>query len=558
MPQRPGLAVVVVVHLSPEHESRLAEVLQPYSSMPVQQVNGPLEIQPNHVYLIPPGANLESIDTHLRPSKLEATRRERAPIDHFLRTLAETHDGNSIGVVLTGSGSDGTLGIRRIKEHGGLTIAQDPDEAEHDGMPRSAIATGMVDLVLPLREIPAQLLRFVETHPRVPEVADDGELSEDANRLLHKIFAQIRGRTGHDFSKYKQSTIMRRIRRRMQIHHIEALGEYLDILRDRRDEPVELFNDLLITVTEFFRDPQVFEAVERDVIPALFEGKTAHDRVRVWSVGCSTGEEAYSLAMLLVEQAGRQEQRPQIQVFASDLHDRSLEVAREGVYPLEIAADVSPERLDRFFVREGGAYRVRRELREIVIFAPHDLLRDPPFSHLDLVVCRNVLIYLQRDVQQDVVSLFHYALDPGGWLVLGTSETIDNTELFSIHDKAHAIHRRCSVPTGERGLRIFPISRAAGRRPHGESPQREPPGYGPAHERMVERYAPPSILVNQNNDVVHTSARAGRYMQLPGGETTRNVFKLVLEPLRIELRGALHTAAEGGAKGASVRSRPVT
>jgi two-component system CheB/CheR fusion protein len=557
LPREPGLPFVVVMHLSPDYESHLPQVLQPYTSMPVEQVAATVELEPNHIYVIPPNANLESVDTHLRLSELEDRPRRRTPIDHFFRTMTETHDGNTIGVVLSGTGSDGTLGLRRIKEAGGLTIVQDPEEAEYDGMPRAAIADGMVDLVRPVEQMPDHILRFATARPRIRVPDHEPEGVEEDDRVLQKIFAQVRARTGHDFTRYKRSTILRRIQRRMQLQQIETLTDYLERLRGSRDEVKQLFDDLLITVTEFFRDEQVFEHLRDQVIPGLFADKEGQDRVRVWSVGCSTGEEAYSLAMLLVEEADWHEESPQLQVFATDLHEPSLQRAREGLYPESIASDVSAKRLERFFAQENGSYRVRQSLREMVVFAPHNLLKDPPFSHLDLIVCRNVLIYLQRDLQEDVVALFHYALEPNGMLVLGTSESIAPSDLFICEHSAMGVHRRRNIPSREPKLPVFPFTPAQRGSNHGEenhAPAAPTVSYGELHAQMVEQYAPPSILLSHEHEVVHYSAHAGKYLRNPGGEPTQNVFKLILEPLRIELRSALHLAAE---KGEVVRSRPI-
>ncbi|MCA9227196.1 MAG: PAS domain-containing protein, partial [Planctomycetales bacterium] len=558
MPADTGAAFVVVVHLSPEHKSHLAELIQPHSAMPVQQVTETVKLEPNRVYIIPPAANLNTIDTHLRLSDLEPQPHKRATVDHDFRTLADTHDGHSIGVVLTGTGSDGTLGLRYIKEAGGVTIAQDPSEAEYDGMPRSAVVAGVVDFVLPIERIAEEVARLTRVEPQLRVPPDGEELNEDHSRLLHKIFAQIRSRTGHDFSQYKRSTVMRRIQRRMQLQHVESLERYLEFLRDNRDEVRDLFDDLLITVTEFFRDQHVFECLEDKVIPALFEGKTSNDRIRVWSVGCSTGEEAYSIAILLLEELSKHEERPRLQVFASDLHERSLTRAREGIYPLEISTNVPAEWLQRYFIKENDNYRVRREVREMVVFAPHNLLGDPPFSHLDLIVCRNVMIYLQRDVQRDVIRLFHYALEPDGRLVLGTSETVDRSELFTVEDKQSCVYRRRNVPTREVDL---PILSVPPRTRHGEGNRDEDAprrgateSYGVLHERVVERYAPPSVLINADHEIVHSSTRAGRYMEIPGGEPTRKVFKLLREPLGVEVRAALAAARRSGE---STRSQPV-
>jgi len=542
VPASNGVAWVVIIHLSPEHPSHLADLLQPHVRMPVQQVTQTVPLEADHVYIIPPGANLNAVDTHLRLTELEQKRRQRAPIDHFFRTLSETHDGHSIGVILTGTGSDGSLGVRAIKEKNGLTVVQDPAEAEYDGMPQSAISTGMVDLVLPLDRIPEAVLRFARTEPRLPLV-DEEELEAEQRRLLLKVFGQIRARTGRDFTQYKRSTILRRIQRRMQIRQIEELADYQERLREEPDEVRALADDLLITVTNFFRDREIFEQLETEIVPALFQGKGPQDSVRVWSVGCATGEEAYSLAMLLLEEASRREEAPRLQVFASDLHERSLERAREGFYPGDIETDVSEQRLRRFFHQENGGYRIRKEVRELVVFAPHNLLGDPPFSRIDLIACRNVLIYLQRKPQGDVMELFHYALRPDGYLVLGTSETIEGSELFRPVKQIPCTYRKRNVSPSEPRLPAFAVPPV--RIPAEEVPSqhpRESVSYGTLHQRMVEQYAPPSMLVSPDHKIVHLSEHAGRYLVHPGGEMTSNVFKLVREELRVELRAALHAA----------------
>jgi two-component system CheB/CheR fusion protein len=324
-----GLAFVVVVHLAPDQKSHLSDLLQPHTQIPVQQITETTLLEPNHAYIIPPNANLSAIDTHLRLTQLEKDRRERAPIDHFFRTLANTHDGRSVGVILTGTGSDGTLGIRDIKAKTGLIVVQDPNEAEFDGMPQSAIATGLADFILPVADIPGAILRYDRTEPRIPMPPDGEEDADHSERVvLQKVFAQLRARTDRDFSRYKHSTILRRISRRMQLNYIEDMHRYLEVLREQPDEARALADDFLITVTNFFRDPDVFERIQKIVIPQMFANKTAKDTLRVWSVGCATGEEAYSLAILLLEEADRHESPPQIQIFASDLHKRSLDRAR--------------------------------------------------------------------------------------------------------------------------------------------------------------------------------------------------------------------------------------
>jgi len=545
IPEDSGITFVVVIHLSPEHESRFAEVLQPHVKMPVSQVTETVELQPNHVFVIPPGRNLTAVDSHLRLDQLEEKRLERAPIDHFFRTLAGTHDGESVGVILSGTGSDGTLGLKEIKGRGGVVIVQDPAEAEYDGMPQSAVATGLVDLILPLEQIATKVLALAGCRHRFQLPDPDEELSVEQRQWLQKIFALVRSRTGRDFTRYKRSTIQRRVSRRMQLHQIESPEAYLAFVRDSADELHALADDFLITVTNFFRDAVVFDHLEQKVIPELFNGKTTDDEVRVWTVGCATGEEAYSLAILLSEAAARTDAPPRIQVFASDLHEPSLARARDGFYPGDISTDVSEERLKRFFRREEGGYRVRKEIRELVVFAPHNLMNDPPFSRLSLISCRNLLIYLQRDVQREVAELFHYSLQPDGFLLLGSSETLDAAELFRSEHKKHCIYRKRNVPAPEPRLPVFPLTQsrllAEGASKSGED---GPVAYGKLHARMVERYAPPSLLVAPDDKVVHLSERVGRYLVHPGGELTSSIFKLLREELRVEVRGLLHGARE--------------
>ena len=546
VPADSGMAYVVVVHLSPEHKSHLAELLQPHVHMPVQQVTKTIPVKKNHVYVIPPNSNLTAIDTHLRLTELERERRERAPIDHFFRTMAKTHDGDAICMILTGTGSDGTLGLKEIKEFGGLTIVQDPTEAEFDGMPQSAVATGLVDLILPLAKIPDAILHYVQTKPNVKVPADDEPPPEETEQFLMRVLAQIRSRTHRDFTRYKRSTLLRRITRRMQFNHIEEQTEYLELLRKQPEEVMSLADDLLITVTSFFRDKEVFELLEQDVIPGIFSRKRPGDVIRVWTVGCATGEEAYSLAILLLEEAARREENYVIQIFASDLHEHSLLKAREAFYPGDIETDVSHHRLKKFFEKQDGGYRIRKEVRELVVFAPHNLLGDPPFSQIDLVTCRNVMIYLQRELQKDVIELFHYALNPEGILLLGTSETIDGTDLFRVVNKTSCTYQKRNVPAPEPRLPVFPLVQTRHFRDTSVQAlsQKGTIAYGVLHQRLVEQFAPPSMLVSPDDRIVHLSEHAGRFLIHPGGEPTLNVYRLVREELRVELQTGLHRARQ--------------
>jgi len=556
VPADSGVAWVVVMHLSPDHESHLPELLQPHVGVPVRQVTETTELEPNQIYVVPPGANLNAVDTHLRLSELEELAAQRGPVDHFFRTLARTHDGNSVGVILTGTGSDGARGIREIKAKGGITLVQDPEEAEYDGMPRSAMATGDVDAVLPVAKIPAAVLRYTGTEPRVLVPEDVATGGGSHQRLIQKVLAVIGARTERDFSRYKRPTVLRRVARRMQLRQIEELDAYLELLDSDAAEVEALADDILITVTSFFRDPEVFETLAERVLPQLFKGKGPDDSIRVWSVGCATGEEAYSLAILLLEEAARHSAPPRIQVFATDLHEPSLARARDAVYAGDIEADVGLERLEQFFQPDNGGYRVGKNVRELVLFSQHDLLGDPPFSKLDLIACRNLLIYLQADVQREVRALFHYALKAEGVLVLGTSEAADISRLFRVEDKEHRIYRRCAVTPADARIPVFPLTRTRHPNMVETEDRHRTITPGALHERMVERYAPPSLLVDAHDTVLHLSDRAGRYLDHPGGEPTTNVLKVVRKELRTELRTALRAARQQGGPG--VESKPVS
>ncbi len=547
MPADPGFACVIVVHLSPEHESHLPGLLQQHTTMPVQQVSSTVPLERNKVFVIPPNSNLDTIDTHLRLTQLEQRRIERAPIDHFLRTLAATHHGTAIGVILTGAGADGAIGLRHIKECGGLTIAQDPDEAEFDSMPRTAIASGVVDLVLPLGRIVDEVLRFCATRPQLPVPDENDQVDASDSALLQRIQHELRKWTQHDFTVYRRATLLRRLRRRMQLHHVTKFSAYLDVLAQRPGEAEALASDLLLVPSEFFRDQEGFSELERHIIPQILARKSAdRDRVRAWSIGCSTGEEAYSLAMLLVEATARQARGMQLQIFASDSSEKLLRMAREGIYPREIAASVSPERLERFFTPQGGFFRVKRELHDIVLFASHNLFRDPPFGHIDLIVCCHLLCDLQPEVRRGVLSLFHYALEPGGILLVGPGDEVDAPELFAATPGPARIFRKSvnQIRMPALPASMQPFGPEFARRPSA-GPQAK--DVNSLYRSAIERYTPPSALINADNDVVHFSSNAAEYVQIPGGELTQNLTRLVREPLLVPLSEALR-AVRGGSR----------
>jgi two-component system, chemotaxis family, CheB/CheR fusion protein len=543
IPQNTGAAFIVVVHLDPRHRSELSTIVAARTQMPVVQVEKTARLKPNHVYVIPPDRRLQVIDHELSATEFDEPRGQRLPIDFLFRSVAERL-GDGFAVILSGAGSDGSLGVRAVKEAGGIILVQDPNEADYASMPRSAIETGAVDFVLPVRDLAKRLSDLI----RIRETVWPPEIGNFDEERLRRILAHLRVRTGHDFSKYKRSTVLRRIARRMQVNRTDDLGNYYDIIRDNRNEVDALLSDLLISVTTFFRDKDAFKALAK-LLPTVFEGKGQGQPIRVWVAGCATGEEAYSIGMLLLEEATRHNLRPHIQVFGTDLDVRALAAARDGRYPVAIEADVSEARLRRFFTREGDHYRVRQELRDIILFALHDLLKDPPFSHVELVSCRNVLIYLDRELQEQVCSTFYYALNPGGYLFLGAAETAENpTGLFRTIDRHARVYQSALSP--------------------GAKPQLLPPLLGPirvreqmlplaqslspaaalseamAHRRAIEQIAPPSILVDEAHRVLHLSDNAARYLLPSGGPLSADVTELVRPELRFEVRSCLHRAFE--------------
>jgi len=558
VPPRTPIAYVVILHLSPDHDSQLAEVLQMSASMPVVQVRETMTLEPAHVYVIPPNRTLEARDGTLRLSPMRSVEERRAPVDLFFRTLADAYGPRAAAVVLSGTGPNGSSGLKRVKEHGGLTIAQDTDEADYGDMPRNSIATGLVDFVLPVADIPERLLAYHEQIERADILLGDPfgvEPPRDtttvdalqAARDWSEVLRMLRLRTGQDFSNYKPPTLRRRVERRVNVRGLATLAEYVRLLREDPEEPAALMRELLISVTNFFRDREAFAALENRVIPLLFERKRGGDQVRVWSAGCATGEEAYSLAILLAEHSASLIDGPGVQIFATDLDDAALAHAREGVYTGAEVADISPERLQRFFQQGSHGHRVRRELREMILFARHNVLRDPPFSHLDLIACRNLLIYLNKPAQDRLIETFHFSLRPGGFLFMGTSESADgHLDLFRQLDKSshvfesRTVSPRLSLPIAERSLSSIPGFH------HVPEPRlpRELMSSGELHLRLLEEYGPPSFVVNEDHALIHASPQATRFLQMPPGEPSRDILRVVIPELRADLRTALYLAAQ--------------
>ena len=545
VPADNGLAFVVVTHLPPDRESMLAEILGRATRMPVVDAKDGERVEAEHVYVLPPSAILTIREGRLRLRRTSAADRERAPIDVFFNSLAEDQGEHAIGVVLSGGGHDGTLGIKAIKENGGLTVAQGTNVSRprFTEMPSSAVAAGFVDLELPVEEIPERIIAYVRNWG-----AFDPEKPGDA---LAKIYGLLRTRTGHDFSEYKERTFQRRVQRRMQVVQTTKLEDYAEQLRKEPDEVHALFRDLLIGVTDFFRDAVAFQTLETLVIPKLFEGRGADDEVRVWVTGCSTGEEAYSLAILLREQCEKLVSPPKVQIFATDIDEQAMSVARAARYPANLVKEVSPDRLKRFFIHEAGTYRVVKELRDMCIFSTHSVIRDPPFSRLDLICCRNLLIYLKPTLQAQIVPLFHYSLRPGGYLFLGSSENLSRySELFITLDrKSRIFRRRDLVSRPPLPLRQFqPNSRretAAPQEGQSELLQRSDMLRRVAGT-IVERFAPTYVIVDEAAQTLFFSSGTGKYLQPAAGPPNRDVVAMARPGLRADLRAALHRAKETG------------
>jgi len=547
MPADSGIAFVVVTHLAPKRESMLPEILARDTRMPVLTAEHDQSVRRNHVYVAPADAVLHIQKGCLRLR--ETADRERTPIDSFFAALAEDQGEFAIGIVLSGAGSDGTLGIKAIKEHGGLTLAQGPDHSgpRHTGMPDSAIASGVIDLVLPVETMPAQLTSYVRSFQVLDKAVEKGEEPEAARRT---ICAVLHDRTGHDFGGYKTRTFYRRVERRMQVLQIGSLAGYVEHLRQHPAEADQLFRDLLIGVTNFFRDATAFEALEGLVMPRLFKDKGPSDTIRVWVPGCSTGEEVYSLAIMLREQVERSRSRAKIQIFATDIDQAALSIARSGRYPDTLLHGVSKERLERFFSIEGTSYVINKLIRDMCVFSAHSAVRDPPFSRIDLISCRNLLIYLNSELQGRVIPLFHYALKPDGFLFLGTSENISqHGDLFAAIDKKSRVFQRRSD-----GGAIPPLSLSLSLRRYGARSGAAPDAKVATERslrpslqaRVLERHAPPHVVVTRDGDVVNYSGGTGKYLEAPPGRPSRSVMAMARRGLRLPLRSALQEAIESG------------
>ncbi len=550
----PGMAFVLVQHLAPDHKSILSDLIRRCTRMPVFEVEDGMPVQVNCAYIIPPGRDMAFLNGALHLLTQSEPRRLRLPIDFFFRSLAQDQRERGIGIVLSGTGSDGTQGVRAIKGEGGMVMAQSPLSAEFDAMPRSAIATGLVDYELPPAEMPLPLIAYVQhVFGKLPRSA--AVPPSAVEMAMRKVFVLLRDRTGHDFSQYKSSTVQRRIERRMAVHLLDDMNLYVRHLQQNPAEADALFRDLLIGVTRFFRDPEAFEALEAKVIPDLFAGKPAGSVVRVWIAACSTGEEAYSIAMLLVERMDVLKESFVLQMFATDIDARSIAVARAGIYGAGIAADVSPERLARFFTLDlNGGYRVNKSLRDLLVFSEQDVVRDPPFSKLDLLSCRNLLIYMTADLQRRVIPLFHYALKPGGVLFLGTSEGVGEFEAsFTVADRGAKIFRRSEKahglqrPSEGRFLPSLAGPAAVHMRRDAEAAPGKPPLRELTEQALLDHFGSPAALVNAQGDILYLRGRSGCYLEpAPGEPGVNNIVKMAREGLRGPLTTTLHQVTSTG------------
>ena len=545
VPEGSGMAFVIVQHLDPTHKGIMSELLQRATGMKVSQVRDRMQVRPDCVYVIPPNRDMTILHGVLHLFEPAAPRGLRLPIDLFFRSLAQDQQQQSVGVILSGMGSDGTLGLRAIKEMAGVALVQDPATAKFDSMPRSVVEAGLADIVAPVEELPEKIINFLS---RAPLGARTEDALEDKTRsALEKVVVLLRAHTGQDFSLYKRNTLYRRIERRMGSHQIEKMAAYVRFLQENSQELDLLFKELLIGVTSFFRDPGVWEQLGKQGIPALLAARPPGLVLRAWVPGCSTGEEAYSLAIVLQEAVEelKSHRKFAIQVFATDLDRDAVDKARQGVFPSNVAADVSEERLQRFFIKEERGYRVRKEIRELVTFAPQNLIMDPPFTKLDILSCRNLLIYLAVEVQKKLIPLFFYSLNPGGILLLGSAETVgSHTDLFETLSAKSRIFRRTesSLPME----RVDFPSSFSSRPPFlaAANPAPKPPVslQSLADQLVLQRYSPPTVLTNDKGDIFYVSGRTGKYLEPAAGKANWNIFAMAREGLRFDLADAFKEA----------------
>ena len=552
MPTDSGMAFVVITHLAPTQDSEMVRVLQNFTRMRVQEAADGLKVRPNHVYVIPPDRDMSILHGTLLLFAPTQPPSRRQPIDFFFQSMAKDARERAVCIICSGLGSDGTVGLKMVMESFGMVMVQAPETASYDAMPRSALATEFVDYVLPADQLPAKLLEYMSKPAFARPRREGDESPSKPAHALDKIFILIRNQTGHDFSYYKRNTVFRRIERRMNSHQIREFTQYVRYLQENPPEVEALFKELLIGVTKFFRDREAFDHLKTHLLPLLRQ-KPADSVVRVWAPGCSTGEEAYSLVMCLLECLDQVEPGKylKIQIFATDINPDGIDNARLGMYPESITADVSPERLSRFFTKLDGYYQIKKEVRDVVIFALHNLTKDAPFTKLDLLVCRNLLIYLSANLQRNIIPVFHYALTPGGLLMLGPSENLTGfQDLFGPLDVKWKISRRSDGPANLNRIVSFPFSMT--RQPAHpapvaatmalNSPRKEGPFATLVQRVLLRDYTPPAVVINAKGEILYVNGRTGRYLEPAPGLGGMNIFEMAREELNYEISGAVHKA----------------
>jgi two-component system, chemotaxis family, CheB/CheR fusion protein len=545
MPPDSNMAFVVIQHLSPQHKSIMASLVDKHTRMTVAQIEDGTKIEPNHVYLNPPGKNVAIFNRCLHLLEPVKTSTINMPVDFFFRSLSEDQGEKAIGIILSGTASDGTLGIKAIKGEGGTAMVQQPDTAKYDGMPKSAIETGLVDFILPIEKMPETLIHYAK-HPFL-ESLDKIKLTEPPiKNQIQKIFALIRSRTGHDFSHYKPNTIARRIERRLAVHQIKGLSDYILYLQKNSAEIDVLFKNLVIGVTSFFRDPEAYDLLVQKLLPELLSAKEPDTMIRFWVAGCSTGEEAYSLAMILCEAMDKIHKQFNVKIFATDIDAAALDAARKGIYLESIGADVSPQRLKRFFTKEAGFFKVKKALRDMVVFSIQNIIKDPPFSRLDLASCRNMMIYMDSVLQKKIIPLFHYTLNPGGILFLGTSESIgEHTDFFQPLNSKWKLFERKKGLAGTGIAYPAEISYSVEQKVEPNGKDQLPATsavQAMVEQAILDEYAPAGVLISDNYEILHFVGKTDRYLVPPSGKPSFNILNMAREDIKHPLTTALHRA----------------
>ncbi len=549
MSQQPGLSFVVIQHLSPGAKSAMRELLQAKTKMAVHRAENGIKIEPDSVYVNTPGMEVSLIDRTLHSTEPREGKAPLFPIDYFFRSIAENEKEKALCVILSGTGTDGTLGLKAIREEGGVVIVQDVRQAKFDGMPRSAIGTGLVDMVLPVEKMAEAILSYVK-RPSMMGTEQSERVHKTFQSFMEKILLLIRAQTGINFMDYKQSSIRRRVERRMAMHQIDSIEDYFRYIEENPSEVVPLHKDFLIGVTMFFRDPEAFEALSERVVSELIQTKQENSTLRIWVPGCSTGEEAISIAILLIETMEKLNRHHTIQIFGTDIDAAAINRARLGEYPESIVSDVSEDRLERFFVKsEGAQYRIKKSIREMIVYAAQNIVQDTPFSKMDVISCRNVLIYMGMKLQGKVLPIFHYSLNEGGYLFLGSSESIGRfDDLFSTIETHWKIYQRKDI-----GSRLW-----AGTVPRTEEVYAAMPptqdlqvyktedlGHLSA-KAVVDLFSPPHVIVDGKNEIVFSHGAVEKYLQLPAGKPSFNILRMAKEGLRIKLELALYEAVRDG------------